>query len=305
VAKPRALAPWVSASVHRGTNLSRSNRLSRLSPVPEARWSRAISADSLAVGSGSPRLRKLSAVDDTGGDCNETSWIYRSMDKVGTGALTLGRPRVADLGADPRRSLFVGSEGFDGGTTVPALLYEEARRSGSRMVLGRRGTRRRDAGGGRPIRTPREEGTPASCPRASFNRRRGPRRRPGGFADPPLYRGGTRALRPGVRTPRSRPAPLPPQPATRRVLSFASLESEEQGGLDQVRREAGCSGSTPRRSGRKPHISRQPSGLATKPGEICGLASSRSRKSECRRWWIATWMTVRAWARRHRTHLER
>ena len=95
----------------------------------------AASATRLQADAGSLPLRTLSAVDDNSSDCIETSCIRRSIEMLGTDALILGLSRVADLGAESRRSVFEGSELFDGGMTVPALLYEEARRSGSRVVL--------------------------------------------------------------------------------------------------------------------------------------------------------------------------
>jgi len=95
----------------------------------------AASATKLPVDSGVLPLRTLSAIDDTGGDCRESSCIRRSIEMLGTDALTLGLSRVHDLGAASRRSVFGGSEPFDGGMTVPALLYEEARQTGSRVVL--------------------------------------------------------------------------------------------------------------------------------------------------------------------------
>lgn len=87
------------------------------------------------AGSGSPALRTLSAIDDSRDDCKESSCILRSIDLLGTDALTLALSRVPDLGSETCRAVFDCSDPFDSGMTVPALLYEEARRSGSRVVL--------------------------------------------------------------------------------------------------------------------------------------------------------------------------
>jgi asparagine synthase (glutamine-hydrolysing) len=84
---------------------------------------------------GLPRMRTLSAVNDENRDCEESACIRASIETLGTQTEVVTPAQLRSLSPERRRSVLDCGNPFDSMMTVPDLLYEKARSSGTRVVL--------------------------------------------------------------------------------------------------------------------------------------------------------------------------